>query len=91
MVVAYFGVGGEAVDDMPRASFECMKQIGKIGENNEWYQAFYSSMGLWSVAASSSAGEVDRRRGDLPICLIKVSDLGFLLCGDGDLLEAGPS
>jgi hypothetical protein len=32
-----------------------------------------------------------RRRGGLPICLIKVADLRFLLCEDGDLSDAGPS
>jgi hypothetical protein len=29
--------------------------------------------------------------GGLPICLIKVADLGFLMCKDGDLHEARPS
>jgi hypothetical protein len=33
----------------------------------------------------------ERWRGGLSICLIKVADLRFLLCKDGDLPEAGPS
>jgi hypothetical protein len=44
--------------------------------------------------ATSSAGGGRPAGGDvggLPICLIKVAVLGFLLCEDGDLPEAGPS
>jgi hypothetical protein len=45
--------------------------------------------GLWSMAASSSTDEVDRRlrRGGLSFCLIMVVVLGFLFCEDGDFLE----
>jgi hypothetical protein len=52
-----------------------------------------SSAGLWSVMTSSSTDEVDRRAAawGLPICLLKVADLGFLLWEDGDLSDAGPS
>jgi hypothetical protein len=43
--------------------------------------------------AFSFIGEVDWRAAawGLPICLIKVDDLGFLLCEDGDLFEVGLS
>jgi hypothetical protein len=44
-------------------------------------------MGLWSVAASSFADEVERRAAawGLPICLIKGTILCFLFYEDGDI------
>jgi hypothetical protein len=50
-----------------------------------------SSMGLWSVAASSPPMRMTggQQRGGMPICLINMANLEFLLCKDGDLPETG--
>jgi hypothetical protein len=47
--------------------------------------------GRWRPPLSPMRLTGKRWRGGLPICLIKVADLGFLLCEDGDLSKAGPS